>query len=327
MISVERLEKIATDVSFQPASVERVIRLIDVLHEIANDRELGKLLALKGGTALNLFYLALDRLSVDIDLNYVGAPDREAMLRDSKIINTRLPALLQSKGYEIGRDPSGEHAGGKWRFRYVSAYQRPGTLEVDVNYLFRTPFFGWDRMNSAKLGDYEAKNVGVVDLHEIAAGKIVALVARRASRDLYDAWRLMQNENIDWAQVKVGALAIGAASRNLDWRTVSLKDYNYDLNDLNNKLLSVVKNGVFDAEGGPKKWCDRILAECQEKLAPLFKHNDGELAFLDALYDRGSIEVDTLPANDDVKKSIEAFPALRWKAQHISQHLGRKPGI
>ncbi|VIO70523.1 hypothetical protein CI1B_31770 [Bradyrhizobium ivorense] len=47
MISVERLEKIATDVSFQPASVERVIRLIDVLHQIANDRELGKLLASK----------------------------------------------------------------------------------------------------------------------------------------------------------------------------------------------------------------------------------------------------------------------------------------
>ncbi len=37
MISVERLEKIATDVKFQPASVERVIRLIDVLHQIAND--------------------------------------------------------------------------------------------------------------------------------------------------------------------------------------------------------------------------------------------------------------------------------------------------
>ncbi|WP_141342164.1 nucleotidyl transferase AbiEii/AbiGii toxin family protein [Bradyrhizobium sp. USDA 3458] len=327
MISLERLEKIATDVSFQPASIERVIRLIDVLHQIANDREIGKLLALKGGTALNLFYLALDRLSVDIDLNYVGAADREAMLRDSKIINTRLPALLQSKGYEIGRDPSGEHAGGKWRFRYISAYRRPGTLEVDVNYLFRTPFFGWERMNSAKLGDYEARNVGVVDLHEIAAGKIVALVARRASRDLYDAWRLLQSDNIDWAQVKVGALAIGAASRDLDWRTVSLKDYKYDLNDLNNKLLSVVKNGMFEAEGSPKKWCDRILAECQERLAPLFKHNDRELAFLDALYDRGSIEVDTLPVNDDVKKRIEAFPALRWKAQHVAQNLGRKPAI
>ncbi|MCK1643229.1 nucleotidyl transferase AbiEii/AbiGii toxin family protein [Bradyrhizobium sp. 157] len=32
---------------------------------------------MKGGTALNLFYLGLDRLSVDIDLNYVGAEDRK----------------------------------------------------------------------------------------------------------------------------------------------------------------------------------------------------------------------------------------------------------
>lgn len=324
MISAERLETIAAEVSFQPASVERVIRLIDVLHQISNDRELGKLLALKGGTALNLFYLGLDRLSVDIDLNYVGAADRDTMLRDAEIIGKRLPALLQSKGYEVARDPAGEHAGGKWRFRYVSAYQRPGTLEVDVNYIFRTPFFGWARMDSAKLGEYVAKNVGVIDLHEIAAGKIVALVARRASRDLYDAWRLLQNENIDWKHVKVGALAIGAASRDLDWRTVSLKDYKYDLNDLNNKLLSVVKNGTFDADGGPKKWCDRILAECQHKLEPLFAFEAGESAFLDALYDRGAIEVDTLPIDDDAKKQIAAFPALRWKAQNVAEHLRKK---
>ena len=36
-------------------------------------------LALKGETALNVFHLALDRLSVDIDLNYIGALDRAAM--------------------------------------------------------------------------------------------------------------------------------------------------------------------------------------------------------------------------------------------------------
>ncbi|MGN8544619.1 hypothetical protein ACQPTN_06215 [Bradyrhizobium sp. 13971] len=58
---------------------------------------------------------------------------------------------------------------------------------------------------------------------------------------------------------------IGAASRDLDWCTVSLKDYKYDLNDLNNKLLSVVKNGMFDAEGGPKKWCDRMPSGMSRK--------------------------------------------------------------
>jgi predicted nucleotidyltransferase component of viral defense system len=36
--------------------------------------------ALKGGTALNLFVFDVPRLSVDIDLNYVGSADRETML-------------------------------------------------------------------------------------------------------------------------------------------------------------------------------------------------------------------------------------------------------
>jgi hypothetical protein len=107
---------------------------------------------------------------------------------------------------------------------------------------------------------------------------------------------------------------------------VSLKDWKYDLNDLNNRLLSVVRNGTF-GDGGPKKWCDRILAECQEKLAPLFVYEAGESATLDAIYDRSSIEVDTLPTGEDVKKRIAVFPALRWKAQHVAQHFGLKPDI
>jgi hypothetical protein len=41
-------------------------------------------LALKGGTALNLFYLGLKRLSVDIDLNYIGHVDRDGMLAEPR---------------------------------------------------------------------------------------------------------------------------------------------------------------------------------------------------------------------------------------------------
>ena len=37
---------------------------------------------LKGGTALNLFVLRHPRLSVDIDLNYIGALEREEMLEE-----------------------------------------------------------------------------------------------------------------------------------------------------------------------------------------------------------------------------------------------------
>jgi predicted nucleotidyltransferase component of viral defense system len=39
-------------------------------------------LALKGGTALNLGYLELARLSIDLDFNYIGNPGREEMLAE-----------------------------------------------------------------------------------------------------------------------------------------------------------------------------------------------------------------------------------------------------
>jgi predicted nucleotidyltransferase component of viral defense system len=80
-----------------------------VLDRLAKDREIGHLFALKGGTALNLFYLGLDRLSVDIDLNYIGAEDRKPMLADKALIVKRLPLLMQSYGYELIRAPRDEH--------------------------------------------------------------------------------------------------------------------------------------------------------------------------------------------------------------------------
>ena len=153
MISVERLEKLSNDLSFEAATIERVVRLIDVLDRLTKDREIGPLFALKGGTALNLFYLGLDRLSVDIDFNYIGAEDRETMLGHKKLVEQRLPRLMQSYGYELIRAPRNEHAGEKWRFKYVSAYQRPGTIEVDVNYMYRTPTPGVCCMPTGWIGN------------------------------------------------------------------------------------------------------------------------------------------------------------------------------
>ena len=67
---------------YGPDTLEKVLRLLELLDEIAPDPVLSRRLALKGGTALNVFYLDLDRLSVDIDLNYVGALDLAAMERE-----------------------------------------------------------------------------------------------------------------------------------------------------------------------------------------------------------------------------------------------------
>ena len=83
------------------------------------------------------------------------------------------------------------------------------------------------------------------------------------------------------------------------------------------KLTMCLHDRYFDAFGGPAAWIENVTAECREKLAPLFRLTAGERAFLDGVLDRGEIDVSALEAPENVRASIEASPALRWKAQNV----------
>src|SRR3546814_11132906 len=110
--SVQTLQRIADETGHQLGTLEKVLRLLDLLQEIARDPDLSERLVLKGGTALNVFHLGLDRLSVDIDLNYIGALDRAAMEAERPTVDAALNRLLTSQGYAVRRPPD-EHAGGQ----------------------------------------------------------------------------------------------------------------------------------------------------------------------------------------------------------------------
>lgn len=72
----EDLQNIAKTAGFRPEMLEKIIRLIELLNEIFDNTYLKTRLALKGGTALNLFYFNFPRLSVDIDLILVQLIER-----------------------------------------------------------------------------------------------------------------------------------------------------------------------------------------------------------------------------------------------------------
>ena len=314
--SRETLQDIAAERQLQPATLERVIRLIDILDAFGADTLIGPRIALKGGTALNVFHSDLDRLSVDIDVNYVGALEKAQMDADRPGLEDRIERLMESKGYAARREPS-EHAGGKWIYRYASALGGAGTIEIDINYLYRGPLYGVDRMPSVAIGSYQATNVPVLDIHEIVAGKMVALITRRTARDLFDAHRIIAMPSLDWAKIKAATLMIGASAKSFDWRTASPAAIGCEVGDITGKLTMCLHDRYFDAFGGPAAWIKSVTAECREKLAPLFQFTAGETAFLDAVLDRGEIDASALEAPQTVRASIEASPALRWKAQNV----------
>lgn len=76
-LTSDNIRAIAKTTGFIKDNVEKVMRLIDILEEIFSTKWKDKLV-LKGGTAINMFYMDMPRLSVDIDLDYMGN-DREEM--------------------------------------------------------------------------------------------------------------------------------------------------------------------------------------------------------------------------------------------------------
>ena len=173
-VSREKLLAEAEQTGFRAEILEKVIHLLNLLEVLNSHPFLKGRLALKGGTALNLFIFNLPRLSVDIDLNYVGAVDREGMLAERPKVEEAVSAVCQREGFVIRRIP-GDHAGGKWQLRYQSALGPGGNLEIDLNFMFRVPLWPIVIRDSQTIGSYKASEIPVLDLHELAAGKLAAL--------------------------------------------------------------------------------------------------------------------------------------------------------
>jgi predicted nucleotidyltransferase component of viral defense system len=138
------------------------------VHSFLKDR-----LVLKGGTALNLFIFDVPRLSVDIDLNYVGAQDRDTMLKERVLIEQDLEAVFKREGFIIRRIPS-KHAGGKWRLQYNSVLQQQGSLAVDLNFMFRVPLWTIEAKVCKLIGGRQTGAIPILNIHELAAGKLKA---------------------------------------------------------------------------------------------------------------------------------------------------------
>jgi hypothetical protein len=320
--SAQTLQRLASETGLQAGTLEKVLRLLDVLQDIAGDERLAGRLVLKGGTALNVFHLRLDRLSVDIDLNYVGALDLAAMEAERPKLDDALNRLLTGMGYTIRRQP-GEHAGGKWIGRFTSALGGGATLEVDVNYMARQPLFGVNRMDSVALGGVQARAIPVLDLHEVVASKLVALIDRTAARDLFDARRILTIPDLDWARIKAAMLAYGASGRR-DWRKASIDDIGGDPRELRQKLAVCLPQNAFAAAGGVEAWIEQSVAACREQLAPLFEFTPNEAAFLDGVLDRREIDASGLAVNLEIQARIASMPMLLWKAQNVRSHRAQR---
>ena len=107
--------------------VDQVRLLLGVLPDVAGEGAF----ALKSGTAINLLYRDMPRLSVDIDLTYLPVVhDREASLRGSTSRSRRPRASVRFEWLHSHRSPEVSRAGRRLALRESgpasAGYERPG---------------------------------------------------------------------------------------------------------------------------------------------------------------------------------------------------------
>ncbi len=323
-ISQERLRAEAADTDFRPEILEKSLRLLSLLEAFFQHPFLKSRFTLKGGTALNLFLFDVPRLSVDADLNYIGAQDRATMMAEREQVERASRAVFAREDFRVQRVPSpDEHAGGKWRLRYRSPLGGEGNLEVDINFMFRVPLWSPEPSDSRALGSAQTTHIPVLNIHELAAGKLAALFSRRASRDLFDTRELLWRKDLDQTRLRTAFVAYGAMSRK-DWRTITLRDISYEPNELKNELIPMLRTQVASQLGDPKPWASKLVSECAERLQPLISFTPAEREFLDRLLDHTEIEPSLITSDEALAERIAQHPLLAWKAENVRRYKKRR---
>lgn len=150
--------------------------------------------ALKGGTAINLFWRDLPRLSVDLDLTYLPLADRPTSLA---AIDAGLRRLAERIAVQI-RGAVVDLQGGAEGVHRLLVRTAGTQVKIEVTPVLRGVVFAPERRSvSARVEEaFGFAEVTLVSFADLYAGKIVAALDRQHPRDLFDVRDLLATEGL-----------------------------------------------------------------------------------------------------------------------------------
>lgn len=120
-VDARLLTTLASRTGFVEQTLEKVVRLGEILADFASHPLLSRALVLKGGTAINLCFGEPKRLSVDLDFNYIGSVDREAMLEAKPEIERAVATVVGA------REVLSQHPALRWKAANARRRERGDT--------------------------------------------------------------------------------------------------------------------------------------------------------------------------------------------------------
>lgn len=231
---------------------KQVALLVKVLPEILESR----CFALKGGTAINLFYRNMPRLSVDIDLVYVPLADRigslEEISRELKAISGRIQTHIPRVRIQLSRLHLSEYVA------RLLIESNQVLIKIEVSPVLRGVVYQplTMRIQASAEKAFGFVEIPVVSFEDLYAGKILAALDRQHPRDLFDIHFLLANEGFS-TRLKEAFIVylISHNRRFLEILSPSLIDIRQDflihfegmsnvpivINDLENARLTLIK--------------------------------------------------------------------------------------
>ena len=303
------IAKRATELGFIRDTLEKVYRLADVLEYLNTNPILKDSLALKGGTAINLTIFNLPRLSVDIDLDYLGADSREEMLQKREIINSIFARFMAVSGYMLSPKTKTPHSLDSWVYEYVNSAGNRDNIKIEINYSMRAHILPAQEMKIITehfVSEYRVKCLSVI---EIFGSKINALLNRTAARDLYDVYNMIkfrlfdenEQELLRKSVVFYAAISAKEINKSFDTRAIeTITKYK-----IRTDLLPVITKGdSFDLDSAKKA--------VKEYISELMVLTPKEEEFLEKFENKEYIP-ELLFDDEIVLGRIKTHPMALWK--------------
>jgi len=168
----------------------QVVLLVRILPHVANE----PIFALKGGTAINLFYRDLPRLSVDIDLTYLPIKDRDESLAEINDAMDRIAASIEA-GIAGAKTQRIKGGGGATR---LLARLKGAEIKIETSPVTRGVVHEPESraVTEPVEDEFGYAEMQIVAFEDLFGGKLHAALDRQHPRDLYDVKLLYENEGL-----------------------------------------------------------------------------------------------------------------------------------
>jgi len=304
--SRQYLTKLCKESNFIKDTLEKVLRLSEILKFLNSDVIFKDKLALKGGTAINLTAVKLPRLSVDIDVDFAVNVSKEELSEIKDKFKKRLTDYMWQEGYSLAecRD---RFALTSFLFNYLNNAGNRDNIKVEINFLDRCHILPLEKKKILIKGIAEDFEILTLNTTELYASKINALLSRATPRDLYDVNAMIENNVIENAELLRKCLifynAIGGDYdiQELDYKNIERLDYK----KFKTQLKPVIaKDDKFDIE--------KAKEISIEYLKGLLVLTDGEKEFLAKLKEKIYVP-ELLFDDEDIISNIKNHPAALWR--------------